>query len=59
VIFILLLIWFLPKLWRGIKGLFRQIYLLLGGSKGDGGEKGKVLKPVQTEDGESGAPPQK
>ena len=59
VIFILLLIWFLPKLWRGIKGLFRQIYLLLGGSEGDGGEKGKVLKSVETEDGEGGAPPQK
>ena len=25
VVFILLLIWFLPKLWRGIKGLFRRI----------------------------------
>lgn len=25
VIFVLLLIWFLPKLWRGIKGLFRRI----------------------------------
>ena len=24
-VFILLLIWFLPKLWRGIKGLFRRI----------------------------------
>lgn len=25
VVFILLLIWFLPKVWRGIKGLFRRI----------------------------------
>jgi len=59
VIFILLLIWFLPKLWRGIKGLFRQIYLLLGGSKGDRGEKGEALKSVETEDGEGAPPPQK
>jgi len=56
VIFMLLLIWFLPKLWRGIKGLFRQIFLLLGGREG---EKGKALKSVETEDGDGGAPPQK
>ena len=56
VLFIVLLIWFLPKLWRGIKGLFRKIYLLLGGREG---EKDKALKPVETENGEGGAPPQK
>jgi len=55
VLFIVLLIWFLPKLWRGIKGLFRKIYLLLGGREG---EKDEVLKSVETEDGEGGAPPQ-
>jgi len=33
VLFILLLIWLLPKLWRGIKGLFRRIARLFGGGK--------------------------
>ncbi len=35
VVFILLLIWFLPKLWRGIKGLFRRIGRLFDRDAGE------------------------
>lgn len=33
VVFILLMIWLLPKLWRGIKAVFRGIARLFGGGK--------------------------
>lgn len=33
VVFILLMIWLLPKLWRGIKSVFRGIARLFGGGK--------------------------
>ncbi|MDX8395915.1 MAG: DUF4126 domain-containing protein [Mariprofundaceae bacterium] len=32
-LFVCLLVWFSPKLWRGIKGLFRRIGRLFGGDK--------------------------
>jgi hypothetical protein len=35
VLFIVLVIWLLPKLWRGIKALFRSIGRLFGGAKDD------------------------
>jgi hypothetical protein len=33
VIFVLLLIWLLPKLWRAIKYIFKKIGALFGGAK--------------------------
>ncbi len=33
VVFIALMIWLLPKLWRGVKAVFRKIARLFGGSK--------------------------
>lgn len=35
VVFIALMIWLLPKLWRAIKSVFRGIAKLFGGGKGD------------------------
>lgn len=57
IIFILLLIWFLPKLWRGIKGVLRRIGRLFGGGKGD---DGGGMKPLEAEKvADEGAPPPK
>jgi hypothetical protein len=51
-IFVLLLIWLLPKLWRGIKRVFGAIARWLGG-----GEKAVAMKPPDSasESPESGA----
>lgn len=38
VVFIVLLIWLLPKIWRGIKKVFRFIAGLFGGGKSDGNQ---------------------
>jgi len=63
-IFIALLIWFLPKLWRGIKALFRKIGELFGGHRQPGpgtaeneadaafaAEAGKTIKSLQRNGG--------
>ncbi|MDX8404323.1 MAG: DUF4126 domain-containing protein [Mariprofundaceae bacterium] len=55
ILFIAVLIWMLPKLWRGIKGLFRRIGRLFGGGKGDENE---VVTPPEAEKvTDEGAPP--
>jgi hypothetical protein len=35
ILFIILLIWLLPKIWRGVKKVFRAIGRLFGGNKPD------------------------
>lgn len=44
VVFILLMIWLLPKLWKAIKGIFRFIGRLFGGSKQEPEEAESVTK---------------
>ncbi|MES0372377.1 MAG: DUF4126 domain-containing protein [Mariprofundaceae bacterium] len=57
VLFIVLVIWMLPKLWRGIKGLFRRIGRLFGGGKDD---ESTTVKPPEAEQVEDdSAPPPK
>jgi len=47
-LFILLMIWFLSRLWRGIKLVFRNLAGLLGGGKIAGGQiaGGETVEPV-------------
>jgi len=44
IVFIVLVIWLLPKLWRGIKGVFRRIGKMFGG-----GKESKRVKSIETE----------
>lgn len=45
VVFLLLLAWLLPKLWRGIKAVFRAIGRLFGGGGQDKTGQGKATEP--------------
>jgi len=50
-LFILLMIWLLPRLWRGIKLVFKKLTGILGGKK-----TVQQDEPVQPENGDSGEP---
>jgi hypothetical protein len=53
-VFILLLVWFLPKLWRGIKGVFRRIGRLFSDDKAP---PGAVPEPASNSMQGSSSPP--
>ena len=46
--FTLFLIWFLPKLWRGLKALWRRLQGLSGQAEGTAGKTGSALARVMT-----------
>jgi len=52
VLFILLMIWLLPKMWRGIKAVFRKIRNIFGGRKDpsppDSPDGAQIQAPVRT-----------
>jgi len=56
-VFILLLIWLLPKLWRGIKGLFRGIRKLFGGGNNEDVAAAKPVEPDSAAVTENPPPP--